>query len=90
MLQLQENVDKSQLCIRNPDDKFLKVIERKGKFLDQSGECIKSNNIIACYDNRLLPLPTIRHSNCLMFVNRDSQRCNINCFNKLFYNCNPI
>ncbi len=40
-IQLLTAIEKSHLCIGNPDDKFYSVRDiRKGKFLDQSGESV--------------------------------------------------
>jgi hypothetical protein len=69
--QLLTNADNSHLCIGNPDRKSFEIRdERKGQFLDKSGK-----NVIAFFDERQLPYPTIRYSKCHIFIEKGYNRC---------------
>ena len=64
---------------------------RKGKFMDQRSTSINNlctcryvklfiitfsdKNVVAYHDTRLLPLPTIRSTNCQMFISPGQNRC---------------
>jgi hypothetical protein len=70
LLKLLSMIDTSSLCKGNADEKFENTSKRRnGKFLDRAG------NPVAYYDLRHLPLPTIRHRNCTVFVRNDTMRC---------------
>ena len=86
LLKLLENIDKSDLCVGNPDVKFDKMRERReGKFFNQLGKLhvylfilipLKQiGEVIAYYDSRMLPVPTICHSACATFVMKNTERC---------------
>lgn len=86
VVRLLSCLNTSSFCKGNPDNKFAKIRQNhQGVFRDRSGKfrtIIKllilfnniGMNIVAYYDNRDLPCPTIRHIKCEYIV-EVSRRC---------------
>ncbi|XP_019854800.1 PREDICTED: uncharacterized protein LOC109583778 [Amphimedon queenslandica] len=54
------------ICIGNPDSIFTGITQQhNGYFKDRSG-----TDVVAYYDSRMLPSPTVRHSSCQLFLDK--------------------
>ena len=93
LIRLLSCIDNSTPCVGNPDTKFSALVQRhKGCFRSISGKSLPSymscvlylfiiiltvGTIVAVFDTRPLPAPTIRHQECSLLIAKGSVRCAI-------------